>query len=164
MKIPCALGSLCPHGHDHGGGSLRYLVRGQPIGSCVDCGRAANNAHRASLRATREREAKEQNRNDGKYLGSLCGRDHDDGSGSLRYVYDGSCVKCDRQRNKSRRDSPGGKSYERARKHKENLQRALGEFSDPDLRQERAQTYDAESKLRTLRRKVRAHGSTQDRT
>lgn len=157
-RIPSALGSLCLRKHDHGGGSLRYLVNGQPIGSCVDCGRAANNERRASLRAARAKKANAQKRDDGKFLGTLCSRGHDNGGGSLRYVYDGSCVTCDLARNERRRNSGAGNVYERTRKHAENRERAISEFLDPDLREERASTFEAESQLRGLRKRVRQHG------
>ena len=154
-RIPHALGSLCPKGHDHGGGSLRYIINGQPIGSCVDCGRAANNEHRASLRETRAAIAKAQKRTDGKYVGTPCRKGHP----HLRYVRDGSCVECDKLRNKRRRESPGGKSYERARKQRENQARATDEFYDEDLRTERVKTFIAESRLRKFRKAI-AHGNT----
>ena len=148
------LGNLCPHNHDHEGTgmSLRYIVkrRGTATGSCVVCRRLANKKNRGNQTKAREAKAKAQGRSDGKYQGTPCKRGHS----GLRYVLDGSCVACERQRRRETAQSPQRKEYERARKRKQNLNRALEPF-DEEFHSERAALFELESSRRKILKLVR---------
>ena len=73
-------------------------------------------------------------------MGDPCSRGH---SGE-RYVRDGSCVECERERRrKARKQNP----KELARKRKQNQKRAV-QGLDPDLAEKRAETFRLESERR----------------
>ncbi len=153
-KAPTAPGTLCKAGHDDGSGySTRYLVRGQPIGNCVMCGRVSNRTHRARQRQARQELSESQGHLDGKYEGAPCQRGHLCRKGhTLRYVRDGGCVECDCARRL--RIARTNEDKEKSRKSSQNKARAQRGFTGARAT-ERGKSFELESKRRQLHKETK---------